>query len=143
MEQVLHIFNYLKHHEQSNLVFDPHFVDWDESWFQNFDWTDFYKGASESVPPSASEPWGDRVQMNVFVDADHAGNQVTRRSTTGILLYLNCAPIMWYSKARSTVELSTFGSEFVAIRIAVDLIESIRYKLRMFGVPLQGTANVF
>jgi len=37
MEQVLHIFNYLKHHEQSNLVFDPHFVDWDESWFQNFD----------------------------------------------------------------------------------------------------------
>jgi hypothetical protein len=81
--------------------------------------------------------------MNVFVDADHAGNQVTRRSHTGILLYLNCAPIMWYSKARSTVELSTFGSEFVAIRIAVDLIESIRYKLRMFGVPLQGTANVF
>ena len=141
MEQVLHIFNYLKHHEQSNLVFDPHFVDWDESQFQTFDWTDFYKGASESVPPNAPEPWGNPVQMNVFVDANHAGNRVTRRSHTGILLYLNSTPIMWYNKAQSTVESSTFGS--VAMRIAVDLIESVRYKLRMFGVPLQGTANIF
>jgi hypothetical protein len=141
MEQVLHIFAYLKHHEQTNLVFDPHFVDWDESQFQTFDWTDFYKGASESVPPNAPEPWGNPVQMNVFVDANHAGNRVTRRSHTGILLYLNSTPIMWYNKAQSTVESSTFGS--VAMRIAVDLIESVRYKLRMFGVPLQGTANIF
>ncbi len=50
---------------------------------------------------------------------------------------------MWFSKAQSTVESSTFGSEFVAMRIAVDLIESVRYKLRMFGVTLQGSANVF
>ncbi len=28
------------------------------------------------------------------------------------------------------------------MRIAVDLIESIRYKLRVFGIPLKGTANV-
>mmetsp|Transcript_12766 Transcript_12766/g.18321 ORF Transcript_12766/g.18321 Transcript_12766/m.18321 type:complete len:118 (-) Transcript_12766:261-614(-) len=41
------------------------------------------------------------------------------------------------------VETSTFGSEFVAARIAVELIESLRYKLRMFGVPIDdGPANV-
>ena len=40
------------------------------------------------------------------------------------------------------VESSTFGSEFVAMRIATDLIVSLRYKLRMFGVPLTGPANV-
>jgi hypothetical protein len=30
----------------------------------------------------------------------------------------------------------------VALRIATELIESLRYKLRMFGVPLDGPANV-
>ena len=29
------------------------------------------------------------------------------------------------------------------MRIAVDLIESLRYKLRMFGVPIDGPANVY
>ena len=38
---------------------------------------------------------------------------------------------------------STFGSEFVAMRICVDMIESLRYKLRMFGIPIGGPTNVF
>jgi hypothetical protein len=29
------------------------------------------------------------------------------------------------------------------MRIAVDMIEALRYKLRMFGVPIDGPANVF
>ena len=36
------------------------------------------------------------------------------------------------------VESSTFGSEFVAMRIVRDLIVVLRYKLRMFGVPFDG-----
>jgi len=50
---------------------------------------------------------------------------------------------MWYSKAQKTVETSTFGSEFVALRIAVELVEALRYKLRMMGIPLDGPANLF
>lgn len=76
------------------------------------------------------------MQLNVFVDADHAGNRVTRRSHTGILIYLNSAPIQWYSKAQATVETSTFGSEFIAMRIAVEMIEAMKYKLYMFGIPI-------
>jgi len=83
------------------------------------------------------------VQINCFVDADHAGNRVTRRSQTGILVFLNRAPVLWYSKAQNTVETSTFGSEFTAMRIAVELLEGLRYKLRMFGVPLEGPVNTF
>ncbi len=56
-------------------------------------------------------PRGAAVQMNVFADADHGGHKITRRSHTGILIYLNCAPIIWYSKAQNTVESATFGSE--------------------------------
>ena len=78
----------------------------------------------------------------MFVDANHARNRVNRRSHTGILIFLNKAPIIWYSKAQTTVESSTFGSEFVGMRIATDLVEGLRYKLRMLGVPIDGPANV-
>ncbi len=82
------------------------------------------------------------VQINMFVDASHARNKVTRRSHTGILIYLNTAPVMWYSKAQRTVETSTFGAEFVALKIATELVKALRYKLQMMGVPIEGAANV-
>jgi hypothetical protein len=38
---------------------------------------------------------------------------------------------------------STFGSEFVALWTAVDMIEGLQYKLRMMGIPLDGKTSVF
>jgi hypothetical protein len=143
LEQALHIFGYLKHHLNSHLVFDPNYVSWDQTGIQDYDWTEFYRDAKEAIPPNAPPPRGHPVQINAFVDADHAGNKVTRRSHTGILIYLNRAPITWYSKAQSTVESSTFGSEFVAMRILVEMLEGMRYKLRMFGIPIDRPSNVF
>ena len=61
----------------------------------------------------------------------------------GILIFINRAPIIWVSKRTNTVESSTFGSEIVAMRNAVDVIEGLRYKLRMFGVDIDGPTNVF
>ena len=52
-------------------------------------------------------------------------------------------PIMWYSKYQSTVELSVFGAEFTALRLVTEAIMALRYKLRMFGLPIDGPANVF
>jgi hypothetical protein len=81
--------------------------------------------------------------MSYFVNADHAGNRITRRSHSGIIISCNHAPIVWFSKRQNTVETSTFGSEFIAARIAVELIEGLRYKLRMFGIPIDGPCNVY
>ena len=61
----------------------------------------------------------------------------------GILIFINRAPIMWVSKRTNMVESSTFGSEIVAMCNAVDVIEGLRYKLRMFGVDIDGPTNVF
>ena len=54
-----------------------------------------------------------------------------------------CIRDSWYSKRQATVESSTFGSEFVALRVASELIISMRYKLRMMGVPIEGPTHVF
>ena len=51
------------------------------------------------------------------------------------------APIIWFSKRQTTVETSTFGSEFVALKTATEMIIALRYKLRMFGIPIDGPAN--
>jgi hypothetical protein len=50
---------------------------------------------------------------------------------------------MWLSKRQNSVEASTFGSEFTAMKNAVEMIEVLRYKLRMFGVLIEGPTNVF
>ena len=83
------------------------------------------------------------VQTNAYIDADHAGNKITRKSQTGILIFCNMAPVIWYSKRQNTVETSTFGSEYIALRTGTEMIIALRYKLRMTGVPLDGPTNVF
>ena len=68
---------------------------------------------------------------------------MTQRSQTGILLFCNISFIIWHSKRQNTVDTSTFGSEITAMKNAVELIEALRYKLRMFGVPIEGPTNIY
>ena len=90
-------------------------VQWEK--MQNIYWE-----ACEDIPANAPPPRGASVQINVYVDSDHAGNKVTRRSRTGILILLNMAPIDCFSKRQNTVESSTFGSELIALKIASEQI---------------------
>jgi hypothetical protein len=77
-----------------------------------------------------------------FVDSDHAGDLLTRRSRTGVLVYLNRAPIIWYSKKQNSVESSTFGSEFMALKTATEIVKGLWYKLRMTGIPIDGATHM-
>jgi hypothetical protein len=128
---------------KKRIAFDPDYPEIDESMFREHDWSDFYRDAEEVVPPNAPEPLGKPVSIHCFVDANLAGNFVTRRSQTGMLIFVNRAPVVWYSKKQNTVESSTFGSEIVALKNAIDLLKSLKYKLRMLGVPLLGPADIF
>jgi hypothetical protein len=130
-------YDAIKKHLRYKIVFDDTYIHWDNK-FKKVAWTDFYPEAEEPIPPTIPEPRGNEAQTNAFVDADHAGNKVTRRSHTGILIFLNKANPL----AFQTTETSTFGSEFVGMRTCTVLIQGIRYKLRMMGVPIDGPANV-
>jgi hypothetical protein len=88
------------------------------------------------------EPLGKSVQMTTFVDSDHAGDKVTRRSRTGVLVFLNRAPVVWFSKKQNSIETSSFGSEFTAMKQGVEISEGVWYKLRMMGVPLDGHTHI-
>ena len=143
LQQLFHLFAYLKHHKRSKMVFDDSEPMFDDNAFKICDWSEFYPDAEEAIPHNVPEVRGNGVVTTVFVDADHAGCKATRRSHTGVLIYVNKAPILWYSKRQNTVETSTFGSEFCAMKVAIDMIEGVRYKLRMMGIPLNGPSSVF
>ena len=145
LEALYHVFSYLKNHQDmGKLVYDAGEPVIDENVFNNkADWTDFYGQVEEELPPNMPEPLGKAVSISAFVDANHAGNVVTRRSHTGIIIFVQNAPIIWYSKKQNTVESATFGSELVALRICKELLVGLRYKLRMFGVAVDGPSNVF
>jgi hypothetical protein len=67
---------------------------------------------SFAVPHNMPEPRGHGVVTSVFVDADHAGCKPTRRSHTGVFVFVIKALILWHSKHQNTVETSTFISEY-------------------------------
>ena len=50
IEQVYHVFGYLKAHSKRRLFFDPRHPDIDECAFSNYKWYDFYRDASEQIP---------------------------------------------------------------------------------------------
>ena len=81
--------------------------------------------------------------MRIFVDSDHASDQVTRRSRTGFLVYLNNALIYWTSKKQTTIETSLFGSEFMAMKHATEYVRGLQYKLRGMGIPVDECAYIY
>src|SRR5688500_19084381 len=86
------------------------------------DWTEFYPHAAENLPSERPEPLGNICTITTYVDVNHARDQVTRRSVTGIVVLLNNSPISWLSKRQKTVESFTYGSEMAASRIAIEKI---------------------
>ena len=143
LEALYLIVSYLHNNRFKRIVFDPNLPEIKPDTFRcDDDWTEFYGDVKEEDPPSMPEPLGASVRIGCFVDADHAGNQLTRRSHTGIIIFLNKAPIHAFSKKQNTCESSTYGSELVAMRIARDMISALRIKLKCFGVPIDGPANV-
>jgi hypothetical protein len=94
---------------------------------------EFCPDAVEQIPHDMPIPLGKPIQMKMFCDTSHSSDIVTRRSTTGFIIYLCGAPFFWYSKQYNTVESSTFGSDFFALRIATEKVEA----------PLDGPCNTF
>jgi hypothetical protein len=143
LEALYLVVSYLHNNQCKRILFDPNLPYIAPDTFRcDDDWVEFYGDVKEEDPPSMPEPLGASVTIGCFVDADHAGNKVTRRSHTGVIMFLNKAPIQVFSKRQNTCESSTYGSELVAMRIARDMISAMRIKLKCFGIPINGPANV-
>ena len=139
LKAVKRILSYLKTFPKGRIIVDTTYPDHSIYPIEDHpNWKDFYPDAEEEIPNDLPVPKGPKVRTTAYVDADHAHDLVTRRSITGIILMLNNTPVRWVSKRQKTVETSTYGSELVASRIAIELILEVRFMLRSLGVALYG-----
>ena len=99
LDALYHIFAYLRGHpNMGRIAYDPVPPKVDYSVFNDqADWKPFYGEAEEELPPKIPDPLGHAVSIHAFVDANHAGNVVTRRSHSGIIIFVNNAPILWFT----------------------------------------------
>ena len=86
--QALHVFKYLEAHINNDKSFNPLY----QKFNSHFDpqrlmneMKGVYADAREEMPTNAPIPRGKSVQLNCFVDADHGGDSISRRSQTGII----------------------------------------------------------
>ena len=102
LKEALHIFAYLKSHQNAELVFNSSLPNIDYHEFEEQDWTTSEFGnlqGKEQIPPAMPQLRG--VGFTAKVDADHAANTVTRQSRMGFLVYLNCALVYWHAKNKN------------------------------------------
>ena len=83
------------------------------------------------------------MTTTTYVHANLHHDQVTGRAVTASLHLVNATPSHWHTKRQATVETATFGSEFVAVRIATDQIIDLRYSLMYLGVPIRSKRYVW
>ena len=97
-QEFLHIFPHLKKYHHAEMVFNPSMSELVADDFPLEDWSySIYasdkKAPEEELPAEMPEPHGEACTIHVFVDADHAGEHLTRRSRTGFIVFLNNAQI--------------------------------------------------
>ena len=145
LSQLFHIFAYLQKNHNAEMVFGPTYPDINMDDFLRQTWSasEFSTVKKDKAPTNAPQPRGLGFVMTAYVDADHASDCRTRRSRTGFAVFLNKAPIFWMSKRQNSVETSSFGSEFVAMRHCTEYLRSLRYKLRMMGIPCEDPSLIF
>nr|GFB25302.1 uncharacterized mitochondrial protein AtMg00810-like [Tanacetum cinerariifolium] len=76
------------------------------------------------------------VTLTAFADADHAGCQDTRRSTSGSVQFLGERLISWSSKRKKSAAISSMEAEYIALSGCCAQILWIRLQLSDYGLAL-------
>ena len=144
LERLKKIIGYLASFPHRALRFRLHEPDYSNLPHKEYDWQrTVYASAKEEIPHDIPEPKGKHVTTTTYVDANLHHDQVTGRAVTACLHLVNTTLSHWHTKRQGTVENETFGSEFVAGRIATDQIIDLRYTLMNLGVPIRSKSYMF
>ncbi|GKA35129.1 hypothetical protein Tco_0721620 [Tanacetum coccineum] len=63
-------------------------------------------------------PKGTGVETIVYVNSDHAGDYVDRKSTSGVCTFMGCFLTSWFFKKQTALAIFTTESEYVSAKKA-------------------------
>jgi len=79
---------------------------------------------------------GSKFDLHIFTDADWAGEQLSRKSTTGYVAFAVGGPIIWQSKLQATVATSSMQSEYQAMYAGMQELVWIRGVMTEIGLQI-------
>ena len=82
-------------------------------------------------------PAGDTFDLVGFADADFAGYQVDRKSTSGMAHFLGSSLISWGTKKQNFMALSTSEAEYAAAAACCSQLLWIKQLLEDFGINIK------
>jgi len=81
--------------------------------------------------------------IDCFVDADWAGDELDRKSTTGYIIRVYGNVIYWKSKKQGSVTKSSTAAEYVALSESISELKVIINLLKEFNVKIKKPINVY
>ncbi|GJY25832.1 hypothetical protein Tco_0400558 [Tanacetum coccineum] len=79
-------------------------------------------------------PKDSSIALTAFADADHAGCQDTRRSTSGSMQFLGDRLVSWSSKRKKSAAISSTEAEYIAMSGCCAQIFWMRSQLTNYGL---------
>ena len=84
----------------------------------------------------------DVAELKAYCDANWGNDEKTRQSTSGVLILLGGAVVVYKSKRQTSVAFSSAEAEYMALELATQGVIWIRYLLKEMGVTCKTTTIV-
>ena len=144
MRRAIKILGYLKKYPKRGYFIDPRDpilnVDYDDVKPDfGHQYHDFQEEIDDRLPVEKMK----ELSITIFCDSNHGHDKRTGKSISGIIVFVGRTPIYWSSKRQSSVQTSTFGAEFIALKKAVEEAITTRYWLRSMGVKVSKPAIIY
>nr|GFA76934.1 hypothetical protein [Tanacetum cinerariifolium] len=81
-------------------------------------------------------PKGSGIETIVYVNSNHAGDYVDRKSTSGVCTFMGCCLKSWFSKKQTALAISTTKVEYVSAGKACQQALWMKQALVDYGVRL-------
>ena len=101
-----------------------------------------YPNAKEQKDAKLPTPLFDKLAVNAYFDSDHAHDKVSRRSITGMIIFVGRTPVFELVRRHDAIETLTYSVEFMAMKTAIEEVMSVRYVLRCLGVKVTRPTSI-
>ncbi|XP_071727604.1 uncharacterized mitochondrial protein AtMg00810-like [Rutidosis leptorrhynchoides] len=86
-------------------------------------------------------PFGTGFNLTAFTNADHGGDQVNQKSTSGGLQFLGHKLVSWSSRKQNCISLSTAESEYIAAASCCSQVlwmqtQMLDYGFKFYKIPI-------
>nr|GEW70868.1 retrovirus-related Pol polyprotein from transposon TNT 1-94 [Tanacetum cinerariifolium] len=87
-------------------------------------------------------PKGTGIETIVYVDSDHAGDYVDKKSTSGICTFLECCLTYWFAEKQTDLAISTIEAKYVSVRKACQQELWMKQALIDYDIRLDDIPNM-